>query len=246
VTAGADGFVKTMGADLKLLKSYFITNSGISGICQLGYSADQFALASHNNNVYLFNLFSGTVSQYFYAHDAAITALLCCDDLLVSVSLDFLVKIWDLKAGQLREPKHTLFEHEAPVLAADLLPKSDQLVSADQQGQVLLRCIKQPETITDEFNPLQAPCKTACVLFSSLTDVFVAFDATLFAYRRKDPQSPFKLLASHTVVSPIQKLRQDLSLLVLLLKDGRIVLYDWNDLEQKHEFPDFAVGGTDL
>jgi hypothetical protein len=63
-----DGFIKLHDQDLIGYKSFYVSQAGLTTGCAMG-SADMFALASLNNNLYLFSAFTGTSTQSFYAHD---------------------------------------------------------------------------------------------------------------------------------------------------------------------------------
>jgi WD40 repeat protein len=71
------------------------------------------------------------VTQYFYAHDDLITGMMFKDDILITCSLDYLIKFWDIKSGQVREPSKILYEHEGPIFSADLHPSLDEMASVD-------------------------------------------------------------------------------------------------------------------
>lgn len=59
ISAGMDGFIKLHDEDLQTNKSFFVSQAGLSCGCQMG-TPDLFALASLNNNVYLFSFYTGT------------------------------------------------------------------------------------------------------------------------------------------------------------------------------------------
>lgn len=105
----------------------------------------------------MFNYFSGTVSSYFYAHDDLITAVMFKDDILITCSLDYMIKFWDLKSGQMKEPWKVSYDHEGKILSADLHPSQDEMVSVDSSGEVIGRKLKTPDTLTYQLSPPLAP-----------------------------------------------------------------------------------------
>ena len=98
LTFARDGFIKIFDSDLQVVKSHFVTQSGLCCGTQLA-TPESFAFAGLNNEVYLFSLFSGTVIQGFYAHDEQITAVMARNQWLITVSMDSIIKVWDLNAG---------------------------------------------------------------------------------------------------------------------------------------------------
>ena len=95
ISTGLDGFIKLNNLEPQTLKSHFVSQTGICTACQLG-NADTFAIATMNNYITLFNFSTGSSLQKWYAHDEQITQLLCKDNILISSSLDQLMKFWDL------------------------------------------------------------------------------------------------------------------------------------------------------
>lgn len=129
-----------------------MTQSGICAASQLN-TPESFAFAGLNNEVYLFSLFSGTVIQSFYAHDDQITAVMNKNQWLITCGLDSIIKVWDLNLGCSQGPTHTLYEHEEGILAADVHPSQDMMVTIDSDFQVMVREIENPDTLLCQFSP---------------------------------------------------------------------------------------------
>ena len=60
-------------------------------------SEGTYAIAGMNNNVYLFSFFTGTTLKEFEAHDDQITAILYKNQIVVTVSIDQMIKLWNFK-----------------------------------------------------------------------------------------------------------------------------------------------------
>ena len=91
--------------------------------------------------------------QKWYAHDEQITALLYKDNILISCSLDQLMKFWDLSQAKISEPISVQYEHEEAIYSADLHPTEDLMASVDAEGNVILREIKCPNNLIAKFRP---------------------------------------------------------------------------------------------
>lgn len=152
LTFSTDGFIKIFDNQLQLVKSHFVTQSGICTASQLN-TPESFAFAGLNNEVYLFSLFSGTVIQGFFAHDEQITALLSKNQWLITCGLDQIIKFWDLNAGVQGGPTHTLYEHEEGILSADVHVTQDLMASIDGDCQVICREIENPDSLLCQFSP---------------------------------------------------------------------------------------------
>ncbi len=146
LTGGLDGFIKLNDLEPQTLKCNFISKAGISTACQLS-SPDQLAMATLNNDINLFNFATGNSMQKWYAHDEQITALLYKDNILISCSLDQLMKFWDLSQAKISEPISVQYEHEEAIYSADLHPTEDLMASVDAEGNVILREIKCPNNL---------------------------------------------------------------------------------------------------
>ena len=106
--------------------------------------------------------------------------MLYSGDFLITCSKDFMVKFWNIKSGQLREPSSIWYEHEAPILAAALW--SDELVSVDAAGSVIMRKVKYPDVLTAQFTVVKGSYKNACVLFATAQTLVITLDHTLYVY----------------------------------------------------------------
>ena len=73
--------------------------------------------------------------------------------MLITVSLDQLMKFWDLNQGQIREPTFIMYEHEEAILSACLHPNKDLMASVDAEGNVICREIKNPNNLGSMLRP---------------------------------------------------------------------------------------------
>lgn len=141
--------------DGSLKKSFFVCQSGIVAATPIS-SEDSFALAGHDNNIYLFSFFTGTTPQQFYAHDDTITAMCFKKDKLISCSIDQTIKIWSLESAQgFKNAEKTLYDHEEEIIAAVVCPHPDVhlLATADVDGQIIVRDLAEPDTPMCHIRP---------------------------------------------------------------------------------------------
>ena len=139
VTTGFDGCLKILSSDRSLKRSYTVCSLAVSGSCFI--DEKQVALASYDNNVYVFNAGIGVIQHKIKAHDDAVSGIEYFKDLglLASGSWDSSVKLWDFRS--LACPVHTFDEHEEQVLA--LCHQDFLLTSCDKTGRVICRDVRE-------------------------------------------------------------------------------------------------------
>jgi WD40 repeat protein len=120
LSTGLDGFIKDNSLEPKNLKLHYLSPSGVSCACRV--DGESYAVANMYNNIHLFNLKTGKSTQQFYAHDDKITAVLFRDNVLITCSLDYLIKVWDLSQKQITMPVSVHFEHCERIFGAALHP----------------------------------------------------------------------------------------------------------------------------
>ena len=96
MTVSKDGYLRIFFYDKDLengsQKQFFIAQGGLTAGCVL--SEELVALAGNNLNIYIFNYQKGSTIEYLYAHDDLITEMLFCNDTLLTVSKDYVTKVW--------------------------------------------------------------------------------------------------------------------------------------------------------
>lgn len=231
-------------------KTYFVAQAGISAACQLS-SPDSFALGALNNNIFLFSFYGGNTIQSFYAHDDQITSILYREDVLITSSLDAILKFWDLTQAQIREPIFTQYEHEDAILSADLHPTKDLMASVDAEGNVICREVKCPDNLTSQFRPHDdigsgEGSEVAVVRFNRVKkdEIFVAINNTLFVYKEEFHEYTLK---RHSVfMGNIVSLTQDCDALAVSLDNDSLIIWDWQTGKTVDEQPDFTPEVTSL
>ena len=184
-----DGHISIFEKDLQQSKNHFVAQSGICSALQL-QTANSFAFAGLNSEVYLFSLFSGTVIQNFYAHDDQITVLLSRGQWLITGSLDTIIKFWDLNQGA--QEVCSFYEHEEGILSGDLHPTDMLLATIDGNGSVLCREVGNTDNLYCQFNPVEdegcdAP-ESAFLCFNKQdpNQMFIAVNSSIFIYQTED------------------------------------------------------------
>ena len=166
VTASMDGFIKQFNtSEFKTKKCFFVSPSGLTAAAYCGQKT--YALAGMNNDIYFFSFAKQAVFQQFYAHDDYITNVLfkpvrMHDDsyheqkFLVTTSADQAIKLWKIVFDSKEIPTpHVLYDHQDEITSAHCSPQDSAylLASVDLAGQVIVRDLRDPESIMHKFRP---------------------------------------------------------------------------------------------
>lgn len=139
LTTGHDGCVKVVTIDKLQKRSFTVCNLAISSSCVM--NEKNIAVGCYDNNLYIFNIGNGRVSQTINAHDDAISAVeyIPALEAIASVSWDAQLKIWDVRAKI--SPVQSYEDHEEQILC---MSKSDFTVcTCDKEGRVVLRDLRE-------------------------------------------------------------------------------------------------------
>jgi factor associated with neutral sphingomyelinase activation len=145
LTTGHDGCVKIVTMEKLQKRSFTVCNLAISSSCIINEKT--ISVGCYDNNIYVFNIGNGRVSQCIRAHDDAVSAIEYLADLnaIASVSWDAQLKLWDVRAGF--NPVHSFEDHEEQILC---MSQSNYVIATcDKGGRVVLRDVR--EGIVDKF-----------------------------------------------------------------------------------------------
>ena len=139
LTTGHDGCVKVVTLEKLQKRSFTVCNLAISSSCVM--NEKNIAVGCYDNNLYIFNIGNGRVSQTINAHDDAISAVEFIPELnaIASVSWDAQLKIWDIRDKL--TPVHTFEDHEEQIRC---MSKNNYLVTTcDKEGKVVIRDLRE-------------------------------------------------------------------------------------------------------
>ena len=139
LTTGHDGCVKVVTLDRLQKRSFTVCNLAISSSCVT--NEKNIAVGCYDNNLYIFNIGNGRVSQTINAHDDAVSAVEYFEELgaIASVSWDAQLKLWDIRDRL--SMVHSFEDHEEQILC---MSKNGYLVSTcDKAGRVVLRDLRE-------------------------------------------------------------------------------------------------------
>ena len=139
LTTGHDGCVKIVTIDKLQKRSFTVCNLAISSSCIINEKT--ISVGCYDNNIYIFNIGNGRVSQCIRAHDDAVSALEYIEDLnsIASVSWDAQLKLWDVRAGY--SPVSAFEDHEEQILCMSKYNYS--ITTCDKEGRVVIRDLRE-------------------------------------------------------------------------------------------------------
>lgn len=139
LTTGHDGCVKVVTLERLQKRSFTVCNLAISSSCVM--NEKNIAVGCYDNNLYIFNISNGRVTQTINAHDDAISAVEYISDLnaIATVSWDAQLKIWDVREKM--SLVHGFEDHEEQILC---MSKNGYIISTcDKEGKVVLRDLRE-------------------------------------------------------------------------------------------------------
>lgn len=139
LTTGHDGCVKVVVLEKLQKRSFTVCNLAISSSCVM--NEKNIAVGCYDNNLYIFNIGNGRVTQTINAHDDAVSAVEFISELnaIASVSWDAQLKLWDVRDKL--APVQAFEDHEEQILC---MSKNGFLVTTcDRIGRVVLRDLRE-------------------------------------------------------------------------------------------------------
>eukprot|EP00026_Physarum_polycephalum_P001800 Phypoly_transcript_01803.p1 GENE.Phypoly_transcript_01803~~Phypoly_transcript_01803.p1 ORF type:complete len:984 (+),score=105.94 Phypoly_transcript_01803:185-3136(+) len=134
----------------KQLRSVNLCGLALSA-CQLAPEEKSIIIGSWDNNIYVYSVDYGRVSETIAAHDDAVSCLCLRGDNLLSGSWDSTVKLWKIRqSGVNKVPVAEFTDSETEIRCVDLDPSGNIAVSGSDDGSIAfsdLRTQKHMQTM---------------------------------------------------------------------------------------------------
>lgn len=139
LTTGHDGCVKIVTVEKLQKRSFTVCNLAISSSCIM--NEKNIVVGCYDNNLYIFNIGNGRVTQCIKAHDDAVSATEFISELgvIASVSWDAQLKLWDVREGY--NPVQVFEDHEEQILC--MSKNGFEVTTCDKSGKVVLRDLRE-------------------------------------------------------------------------------------------------------
>eukprot|EP00475_Leptophrys_vorax_P040530 TRINITY_DN7526_c0_g1_i1.p1 TRINITY_DN7526_c0_g1~~TRINITY_DN7526_c0_g1_i1.p1 ORF type:complete len:744 (-),score=177.26 TRINITY_DN7526_c0_g1_i1:1856-3871(-) len=161
ITVSQDSTLKVYSMkENKVRRSANISKLALSSIAIMKQSSEKHPpcfVGSWDNNIYLYSMAFGNISNTVRAHDDAVSALHLCEksNQLVSGSWDSTVKVWDVSSGSdiRRVPLMVFSDHDCAVKCVSICTTSNDrstLVAAgSENGTVVLWDVRQKNIVRE-------------------------------------------------------------------------------------------------
>jgi factor associated with neutral sphingomyelinase activation len=161
ITVSQDSTLKVYSLkDKKVRRSANISKLALSSIAAVKQSFDDKRpcfVGSWDNNIYLYSMSFGNVSNTFRAHDDAVSALQLCEEsnMLVSGSWDSTVKVWDVVPGSdfRKLPSTSFSDHDCAVKCIGVSTASNDrgnvVAAGSENGSIVLWDVRQKGVIRE-------------------------------------------------------------------------------------------------